>query len=166
MKTKNLSLDLEKWRETWWSKRERKACWNNVLELVQSKKPRAQVERAASDGSGNSSSTVTGREGKIYRSRFRWVSSCDVTKSGIQLLATLKLIKESRVVKRKGCLFQRPPTRGLGRLLSTNQFPHHWQSVGKSFYRQREGATGRNSTVSSHSGISYAIVWSESSWLF
>ena len=27
--------------------------------------------------------------------------------------------------------------------------PHHWQPMGKSIYRQKEGATSRNSTVSS-----------------
>ena len=106
MKTKNLSLDLEKWRKNWWGKRERKACWNNVLDLVQSKKPRAQVERAASDGSGNSSSTVTRREVKVYRSRFRWVSSCDVTKSWIQLLATLKPIESQGWRKGKVAYFR------------------------------------------------------------
>ena len=27
--------------------------------------------------------------------------------------------------------------------------PHHWQPMGKSIYRQKEGATSRNGTVSS-----------------
>ena len=37
--------------------------------------------------------------------------------------------------------------------------PLHWQSVGKSFYRLREGAPCRNSTVSSarHPEISHAV---------
>ena len=121
MKTKNLSLDLEKWRKTWWCKRERKAWWNDVLELVQSKKPREQVERAASNGSGNSSSTVTRREVKVYRSRFRWVSSCDVTKSQIQLLATLKPIKSQGWWKGKVAYFRgQQPEDGAGSNPQTN----------------------------------------------
>ena len=77
-------------------------------------------------------------------------------------------IKSQGWWKGKVALLQRPATRGLGRLLSTSQLPHHWQSVGKSFYRQSEGATCKNSTVSSesHLGIGRAVVWSESSWLF
>ena len=43
----------------------------------------------------------------------------------------------------------------------------HWPSGGKSFYRQSEGATGRNSTVSSDSNleIGHIVVWPVSFWL-
>ena len=43
--------------------------------------------------------------------------------------------------------------------------PHNWQSVGKNFYRQREGAMCRNSTVSSDSHLETDHQWSDQSHL-
>ena len=63
-------------------------------------------------------------------------------------------------------------TAGEVRHLSKGQLPAlthtHQQTGDKKFYRQREGATCRNSTVSSdsHLEIGHVVVWQVLSWLF
>ena len=79
------------------------------------------------------------------------------------------------MVERKVCFIleasnlmgMRAGERCRGRLLSKGLLPQHWQSVGKSFYREREAPTFRNSTVcsDSHLEIDLAVVWSGSSCL-
>ena len=89
-----------------------------------------------------------------------------VTESGVQLLASQKPVK--RQVGGKESLLYFGCWQPVGR---ADSYPKadspHWQSVGKSFYRQRVGATCRNSTVSSdsHLEIGHVVVWPASSWL-
>ena len=90
-----------------------------------------------------------------------------VTESGDLAARRSKVNKEANCWKGKFALFQRLATGlGEGRLLSKGRLPH-WQSVAKSFYTPREGATCRNSRVSSdsHLEIGHAVVCSASSWL-
>ena len=85
-----------------------------------------------------------------------------VTKSGVQLLATQKPIKRPGWWKGKFALFWMLATMGEGRCLSKGRLPPHpQQSVGKSFYRRREGATCRNSTVSSDRPLDIGHRWSD-----
>ena len=54
------------------------------------------------------------------------------------------------------------PATGQGRPLSKDQLPPPpGQAVGKSFYRQREGAMVRNSIVSSDSHLQLGHLWSD-----
>ena len=87
-----------------------------------------------------------------------------VTKWGL-LLITQKPVKRQVWWKRRFALFQMQATMGGDRLLVKGLQSVLWQSVGKSFYRLREGDPGRNSTVNSnsHLDISHAMVWSVSS---
>ena len=96
----------------------------------------------------------------------------NVIKSGVRLLTTLKPIKRQGWWKGKFALFKRLATRagggGQGWTRVQRPPPPHWQSMGKSFYRWREGATRRNGTGSSdrHLETGHAVVWPASSWLF
>ena len=97
------------------------------------------------------------------------------TENGIRLLATQKPTKRPGWWERKLALFWIPATGvgggygggdvclSRGQLLAT-----YIQQVGKSFYRLREGATCRNSTVSSdsHLEIGHTVDRPASSWLF
>ena len=67
-----------------------------------------------------------------------------VTKSGIRLLATQKPIKRQGWWKGKFALFWMPATSREGGLLSKGQLLLPRQSMGKSCYRWREGATCRD----------------------
>ena len=90
----------------------------------------------------------------------RWVSKA--YRKWVQLLAAQKPIKRQGWGKGKFALFQRPATRGWGvRFTSQGQlpFPPPCQSVGKSFYRGREEATCRNSTVSSDRRLETGRLW-------
>ena len=87
---------------------------------------------------------------------------------------TQKLINSQGWWKGKFALFWMPATWGQrggarqGRTPGQRPTPLlQWQSVAKSFYRQRKGAMCRNSTVSSdsHLEIGHAVVWSASFWL-
>ena len=102
-----------------------------------------------------------------------WNASCfltnpptsTVTEGGVRLLAAQKPLKRPGWWKGKFALFWMLATRragGEGRRLSKGQLPSTTgQSVGKSFYRWREGATCRNSTVSSDSHLGIGHRWSD-----
>ena len=77
-----------------------------------------------------------------------WLYSTEfVTESGVQLLIAQKTIKRQGWWKGKFTLFWMPVTgaMGEGRLLSKGQLPP-WQSWGNRVYRQKNGATCRNSS--------------------
>ena len=69
-----------------------------------------------------------------------------------------KANKETRLVERKVCS---SGGRGGGRTPVQTLTPLPRQSGGKSFYRQREGATCRSSTVSSDSHLEIGHQWSD-----
>ena len=77
-------------------------------------------------------------------------------KDGVWLLAAWKPINRSGWWKGK---FQMCAT-GVGGSLSRGWLPC-WQSGGKRFYRQREGAACRNNTVSSGSHLEIGHRWSD-----
>ena len=85
-----------------------------------------------------------------------------VTKSGIWLLTALKPMKRQGWWKRKLALFQRLPTKGGARLLMSKVKLTSLAISGQELFRQREGATRRNSTVNSvrvrHPEIGHAVV--------
>ena len=88
------------------------------------------------------------------------------TKNGIRLLATQKPTKRPGWWERKLALFWIPATGagggywGGGVCLSSGQLPATYiQPVGKSFYRPREVAICRNSTVSSSSHLEIGHQW-------
>ena len=94
----------------------------------------------------------------------RWVM--EQTENGIRLLATQKPTKRPGWWERKLALFWIPATgagggyRGGGVCLSRGQLPAAYiQPVGRSFYRLREVAICRNSTVSSNSHREIGHQW-------
>ena len=101
-----------------------------------------------------------------------------VTESGIWLLIAQKPIKRPSWWKGKFALFWMLATRkyGWGQVRREKSFskgqlhpyphPHPQQSVGKDFYRLKEGATCRTNTALTHLVICHALVWPASSWLF
>ena len=85
----------------------------------------------------------------------------------------LKANKDTRLVEKRVCFILKDGNWGLeygwrGWFRVRRPTPHNWQSVGKSLYRWREGATCRNITVNSDNllELSHAVVWSVSFWLF
>ena len=62
-----------------------------------------------------------------------------------------KANKQTRLVEGKVCFISDGGNLAGGWMSVQRPAPHHWQSVGKLFYRQTEGATFRNSMVSSDS---------------
>ena len=86
-----------------------------------------------------------------------------VTESGVWLLTTQKpKNREARFVERKLCFILGAGHRGfVGADICPKAGVHHWQSVGWSFYRQREGAAYRNCTVSSDIHLEIGHRWSE-----
>ena len=94
-----------------------------------------------------------------------------VTKSGVWLLTAQKPIQRPGWRKGKFAFFWMPATQcwGKGRRWTSVWRPRspHWQSEGKSFYRRREGAICRNSTVSWQSPWNWSSgVWPVVSWPF
>ena len=87
------------------------------------------------------------------------------TKSAGLAACHSKALKEARLVERKVCfiLDASNPRVGVGGRTPVQRptAPPRWQPVGKSFYRQREGATGRNSTVSSDRHLEIGHRWSD-----
>ena len=74
-----------------------------------------------------------------------------------------KVNKKARLVERKACFILDAGNLCMGRTdscLKANS-PSHWQSGDKNFYRQREGATRRNSRVSSDSDLEIHHWWSD-----
>ena len=67
----------------------------------------------------------------------------------VWLLAAQKPIYRPGWQKGKFALFQMPVTGGGAGSLSKVCFPHHWQTGAERFYRLREWATWRNSTINS-----------------
>ena len=89
----------------------------------------------------------------------------------VQLVATQKSINRLGWWKGKFALFQMPATGrvGWGGQMSVQRLMAPKKPVGnqwgKSFYRQKEGATWRNSTVSSDSHLQIGHWWSDQSHL-
>ena len=92
-----------------------------------------------------------------------WLYSTEfVTESGVQLLIAQKTIKRQGWWKGKFALFWMPATYCERGQTSVQRLTlSHRQPVGKNFYRQREGATCRNSTVSYDSHLEIGHWWSE-----
>ena len=89
----------------------------------------------------------------------------NITKSGVQLLTAQKANEEARLVERKVCfILDAGSWWGEGGHLSKGKSPSlhpPLTSAGKNFYRQREGATYRNITVSSNRYLKVGHWWSD-----
>ena len=77
----------------------------------------------------------------------------------------LKPIKRLGRWKGKSALFWLPVPGQGGWTPKPHSDSSHWRSVGKSFYRWREGATCRNSTVISDSHLKIGCRWSDQCYL-
>ena len=68
--------------------------------------------------------------------------------------------KQVRMVERKACFISEASSVLGGWTPVQRLSPHHWQSVGRSFYQQRQGATCRNSTFisGSHLEIGHRLI--------
>ena len=98
-----------------------------------------------------------------------WVPKTVATSGALLLLAALNPIKNQGWWKEKFAYFQRLSKEELGVSSCSKASSPPRQSVGKSFFWQRERVgTCRNSTVDfdSHLEIGHVLVWSASSWLF
>ena len=93
-----------------------------------------------------------------------WHSACrlglNITESRVWLLATPKPIKRQGWWKGKFALFQGGGGGEADSYPKTDS-PLYCQPVGKSFYKQREGATFRNSTVILDSHFEIGHQWSD-----
>ena len=94
-----------------------------------------------------------------------------LTKSRVWVLTAQKPMKRSGKWIGKLVLSWMLATGRGGRLLFKGWLPPHWQSVGKSIYRQREGATCRShleidSQLWPSSWNWSSMVWPALSWLF
>ena len=87
-----------------------------------------------------------------------------------------KVNKHARLVERKVCFVSNASNWGGEEWWISVQRPpppsDHWQPVGQEFYRQKEGATCRNSTISSDSHLPssrvhlFPFLWSQFSELW